>query len=151
MLYLVRHAKAGSRDRWDGEDVARPLSSRGWAQANALAKAFVDVPVTRVLTSPYVRCRQTVEPLAAPHGVEIEEVAALAEEQPFAPVLELLAELPDHSVLCSHGDIVQDVIEALVRRGTTIVGEPDWRKGARWELARDGDHIVRARAVPPPE
>ena len=32
-IYFVRHAKAGSRSNWDGEDVDRPLSNNGWHQA----------------------------------------------------------------------------------------------------------------------
>lgn len=149
-LYLVRHAKAGSRQNWSGDDTERPLSLKGWNQANALKKAFDGVPVPRVLSSPYLRCVQTVEPLAEAHGLTIERVQGLAEAEPFEPVLALLASLPDHSVLCSHGDIVPDVIDALVRRGATITGDPDWRKGARWELERDGDRIVTARPAPPP-
>ncbi len=149
-LHLVRHAKAGSRHDWPGADTERPLSPKGWDQANELKKAFDGVPVGRVLSSPYLRCVQTVEPLAEAHGSAVETVKELAEGEPFAPVLEMLATLPDDSVLCSHGDIVPDVIDALARRGTKIQGEPDWRKGARWELKRDGDRIVAARPIPPP-
>lgn len=149
-LYLVRHAKAGSRHAWTGDDTKRPLSPKGWDQANGLKKAFDGVPVSRVLSSPYVRCIQTVEPLAEAHGLEVEPVHPLAEGQPIEPVLDMLTTLPDDSVLCTHGDILPDVIDALVRRGTKIDGEPDWRKGARWELVREGDRIVSARSVPPP-
>ena len=103
-----------------------------------------------MLSSPYVRCVQTLEPLAEAHGLPVETVRELAEGEPFEPVLEMLATLPDGSVLCTHGDIVPDVIDALARRGTKVIGEPDWRKGARWELERDGDRIVAARPIPPP-
>ena len=149
-LHLVRHAKAGNRHHWEGDDAERPLSRKGRDQAEGLAKALADVRISRVLSSPYLRCVQTVEPLAAAHGLEVERTAALAEGEPFEPVLELLARLPDHAVLCAHGDLVPDVVDTLVRRGATIEGEPDWRKGARWELERDGARIVRARALPPP-
>jgi phosphohistidine phosphatase SixA len=149
-LHLVRHAKAGSRQEWTGDDTERPLSPKGWDQANGLKKAFDGVPITRVLSSPYVRCVQTVEPMAEAHGLQVQLEPRLAEGEPFEPVLDLLTTLPDHTVLCSHGDIVPDVIDALARRGTKIKGEPDWRKGARWELVREGDRIVTARPVPPP-
>lgn len=149
-LHLVRHAKAGSRQAWEGDDSERPLSPKGWEQANALKKVFDGVPVTRVLSSPYVRCIQTLEPLAEAHGLAVATAKELAEGEPFEPVLELLGTLPDDSVLCSHGDIVPEVIDALARRGMKIRGEPDWRKGARWELERDGDRIVAARPIPPP-
>ncbi len=148
-LHLVRHAKAGSRQHWEGDDRERPLTVKGWEQADGLAKTLADQPVARVLSSPYVRCRQTVEPLAASHDRPVEALDALAEGEPYEPVLELLAELPDGSVLCTHGDLVPDVVNALVRRGMAIDGEPDWRKGARWELVRHGDRITSARPHPP--
>ena len=35
-VYLVRHAKAGERGVWDGDDQLRPLSGRGHLQARGL-------------------------------------------------------------------------------------------------------------------
>ncbi len=149
-LYVVRHAKAGDRAAWTGPDEARPISKKGRRQADAIAAMLADEPVTRVLSSPYLRCIQTVEPLAAKRGLEVEVVDALAEGQPFEPVLDLLAALPDHAVLCSHGDLIPDTMHALARRGMVLDGEPDWRKGVTWVLERNGGHIVRARVIAPP-
>jgi 8-oxo-dGTP diphosphatase len=149
-LYLVRHAKAGDRAAWTGDDTMRPLSKNGRRQALELARVLGAHPVPRVLSSPYVRCVETVETLAAERGLEVERWDGLAEGAPFEPVLALLAELPDHSVLCSHGDVIPDTLDALVRRGTVVEGEPDWRKATTWVLERDGNQIRRARAVPPP-
>lgn len=148
--YLVRHAKAGSRSRWDGPDEARPLSSAGRAQAEAIADRLEKTDPMRLLSSPYVRCVQTLQPLADRVGLAVEHEPALAEGEPFGAVLALLDALPDGSVLCSHGDIVPDTIDALVRRGAVVDGQPDWRKGSLWVLERDGDGIIRARAEPPP-
>jgi 8-oxo-dGTP diphosphatase len=151
-LYFVRHAKAGDRSRWSGPDEERPLSKNGREQARGLAAALGHVPVTRILSSPYVRCVQTVEPLADEVAVPVEPEDGLAEGMPFEPVLKLLTVLPDHAVLCSHGDLIPDVVDALVRRGMRVVGAPDWRKGAYWVLERDarGD-VVTAHAVAPPQ
>ena len=57
--------------------------------------------------------------------------------------------LPDHSVLCSHGDLIPAVIELLVRQGTEQDGPSNWRKGSVWVLERDGDRMATARAMPP--
>jgi phosphohistidine phosphatase SixA len=149
-LYLVRHAKAGSRHHWEGPDEQRPLTRAGRAQAEALATLLGGAPVERVLSSPYVRCVQTVEPLAAKVGTTVEATEALAEGGSFEPVLALLAALADHSVLCTHGDLVPATVDALVRRGMTVSGEPDWRKGATWMLERDGHGFTRGRAFAPP-
>jgi 8-oxo-dGTP diphosphatase len=149
-VYLVRHAKAGDRHDYDGPDRDRPLTRAGRAQADALAARLGPEPVTRLLSSPYVRCRQTLEPLADRAHLEIEDCDALAEGARFEPVLDLLAALPDHAVLCSHGDLIPDVVAALQRRGADIEGEPDWRKAATWVLEREGHAIARARAIAPP-
>src|SRR5678816_1401571 len=115
-LFLVRHGKAGNREKWDGPDQLRPLSSSGREQAESIARRVGEFPVTRVLSSPFLRCVQTVQPLAVKVGVRVEQLEALGEGEPFEPVIDLLTELPDYSVLCSHGDILPDTIAALERR-----------------------------------
>jgi phosphohistidine phosphatase SixA len=148
-LYLVRHAKAGSRDRWDGPDQLRPLTKPGRAQSLALADWLATAGVPRILSSPYVRCAQTVEPLAEKLGLEVEITEDLTEATSFEPALQLIATVADHTVLCSHGDLIPDVIEALARRGMIVDGQPDWRKGSTWVLERTDGQVVRAHAVPP--
>ena len=148
-LYVVRHAKAGQREGWDGPDLLRPLTSPGRAQALALASWLSAEPVPRLLSSPYTRCVQTLEPLADKLGLPIESSDLLVEGVPFEPVLDLLGSLPDHSVLCSHGDVIQDVVEALLRRGCVLDGQPDWRKGATWILTREDGVVSRLWARPP--
>lgn len=150
-LYLVRHAKAGSRSDWDGDDLDRPLSKNGWWQAEALADRFAKRSIVALITSPYVRCRQTLEPIARRLDLDIATDHRLAEGEPFEPVLTLLDELPDGSVLCSHGDIVPATMAALERRGCAITGVADWRKATVWVLERDPDGLITgAKAWPPP-
>ena len=78
-IFLVRHAHAGSRSRWTGDDALRPLSTRGHEQANGLVGVIGDAPIGHILSSPYVRCMETVVPLAAARGLAVEPVDALAE------------------------------------------------------------------------
>lgn len=151
-VYLVRHAKAGSRDRWEGDDIVRPLSNKGREQARLVAEGLAGEGVTALYSSPYVRCVQTLEPLGALLDLEVVPEPRLAEETPFEHVLDLLAEVPDGAVLCSHGDVIPDTMAALERRGCTFVGEPDWRKASVWVLQRDeAGQVVEATAWPPPE
>jgi len=150
VIYLVRHAKAGERRVWEGDDEARPLSRYGWKQSEAIAKRLTAKGATSLHSSPYVRCMQTLEPLAKRLGVEVEADQRLSEGEPFEPVLELLGQVATGAVLCSHGDIVPDVIQALVRRGMEVQTKPDWRKGSVWVLTRKGDRITKAKVWPPP-
>jgi phosphohistidine phosphatase SixA len=137
-LFLVRHAKAGSRSGWVGPDEARPLSKGGREQAENMTRTLAERPVRRILSSPYTRCVETVRPLATKLGLPVEEWEPLAEGGPSGPVVELLASLPDDSV------------DALQARGMALEGEPDYRKGATWVIERDGDEFMRATATPPP-
>ncbi len=60
--------------------------------------------------------------------------------------------MPDGAVLCSHGDVIGEVIDALVRRGCELTSPPDWRKGSTWVLRRDDDGtFTSARCWPPPD
>ena len=71
-LHLVRHAAAGDRSRWDGDDLERPLDERGRLQAESLADFFADTPIRAVWSSMATRCSQTVAPLAARHERPVE-------------------------------------------------------------------------------
>lgn len=153
MLYLVRHAKAGSRADWVGADRLRPLTEGGVRQAEALADRLAPLVAddAALVSSPYVRCVQTIEPLATRLGRSVKLDERLAEEAGFAGALELLADLPDGSVLCSHGDVIPETVEALLRRGCVLSGLPESGKGAVWVLTRRGTEVVHAEAWPPPD
>ena len=84
-----------------------------------------------------------IDPTGTPETDHLSEAIAVG------PALDLLLTVPDHSVLCSHGDLIPDAMEALVRRGAVIDGPADWRKGSTWVLTREDDAIVRAHTVPP--
>ena len=150
VIYLVRHAKAGERRVWEGDDEARPLSKDGWKQSEAIAKRLAAKGATSLHSSQYVRCMQTLEPLAKRLGVDVEADQRLFEGEPFEPVLELLGEVGTGAVLCSHGDIIPDVIRVLARRGMEVQSTPDWRKGSIWVLKRKGDRITKGKVWPPP-
>ena len=152
MLYLVRHAKAGSRREWSRDDRLRPLSAAGRHQAKALAKRLVAEDVKKLISSPYLRCIQTLHPTAKTIGSKVETDERLAEGRSFIDVLDMLEMLPDATVLCSHGDVIPETMAALERRGCEFTTPIEWRKGSVWVLHRDGQgEIVKAEAWPPPD
>jgi phosphohistidine phosphatase SixA len=117
-LILVRHARAGRRDEWDGDDRLRPLDDRGRRQAEGLVASLADYEIERILSSPYIRCVQTVEPLATSAQVEIEQRGELAEGAERSETLGLLAELAGTgAVLCTHGDVIEEVLGEGMRKG----------------------------------
>jgi 8-oxo-dGTP diphosphatase len=150
-LLLVRHGNAGSRAEWDGDDSLRPLSNRGEHQATAIADALSDRSIERILTSPYRRCRQTVEPLAAMLNLKIEERDELAEGTGHRPARDLCRELIGiNAVLCSHGDVIPAVLDWMVRHGTSLKSPFDCKKGSTWEIEVKAGEFRKARYLPPP-
>jgi len=150
-LYLVRHAKAGERRLWTDDDTLRPLSKKGRKQSELLAERLAKLGPGALISSPYVRCVQTLEPLATRLGTIVEIDQRLCEDEPVEPVLELLAEAPSRSVLSSHGDIIAATLRAVEQRGAKLRTPPDWRKASVWVLDRSKKgRIVRATVWPPP-
>lgn len=149
-ILLLRHAHAGDRSRWDGDDRIRPLSDRGHQQASALVDTFAPYPVERIVSSPLRRCVQTVEPLAHARGVDVEEDDALAEGASLDRVQRLLRDVADlPTVLCSHGDVIAAVVTDLYHREVVGTERLRWSKGSTWVLEGAPD-IARAAYVPPP-
>jgi len=78
-LILVRHASAGSRDGWGGRDLLRPLDAEGAMDALLLADLLACfAPRARVISSPALRCTESVRPYAERFGGSVEAEAVLA-------------------------------------------------------------------------
>jgi 8-oxo-dGTP diphosphatase len=139
-ILLLRHATAGRRRPGDDADHLRPLDERGRRQADLLPGLYAGYDVERLLTSPYVRCRQSVEPLAAALGLPVEERSELAEGASESELRAVLRELEDAtSVLSTHGDVI-----------AALLGE-ELEKGATQVLALGpGDAVERRELLPPP-
>jgi 8-oxo-dGTP pyrophosphatase MutT (NUDIX family)/phosphohistidine phosphatase SixA len=149
--YLVRHAKAGDRRTWTGDDLSRPLSKTGRRQAEALVRVLSSRVIERFLSSPAIRCIDTLRPLADQRGLPIDPRDELLEGAPLSGLLGLLDELRSTpSVLCGHGDLIPAVVEHLEAQGAIVASERGWKKGSVWALEREAGLIVRATYVPPP-
>ena len=77
-LILIRHAESEMRGRYLGR-TDPPLSDRGRAQAAALARRLAGKPLAAIYSSPLQRAMATAKAIAALHGLEVKEVADLAE------------------------------------------------------------------------
>ena len=141
-LLLVRHAKAGSKSDWDGPDELRPLEGKGRRQAARLARVLPLFGPTELLTAERVRCRQTLEPLAARLGRDIGSLPELGEEEYAADpqaaltaVERLLAPRaePGVAVVCSQGGAIPSVLATLGVRFAGVL-HPPAAKGSTWVL-----------------
>jgi 8-oxo-(d)GTP phosphatase len=151
-LHLVRHAKAGSRPDWSQPDELRPLTPAGFQQALAIRDLLKDRPVKRILSSPVVRCVQSMEPLAEALGLEVERHPALGEDTDPDDTWALLAELAGtEAVLCSHGNVIPPVVDRALRTGARLLGHGRGdKKGSIWTLETDESGAVITAAYTPP-
>ncbi len=147
MLHLVRHADAGSRMAWVGNDFERPLDDHGRMQADAIGAALASRPVRRILSSPYVRCVDTVVPLGRALGLPVETCDELAEGSFVGDAFDLLRSLASaegDSVLCGHGDVIPGLLWVLAQYGLDIGDLGRCKKGSIWELDVSDGRIVGA-------
>jgi 8-oxo-dGTP pyrophosphatase MutT (NUDIX family)/phosphohistidine phosphatase SixA len=131
-LVIVRHAHAYSRSTWSEPDPLRPLDDHGRERADALAPILSSYGVTRVVTSPSVRCLATVLPYAVAAQLKVRLKPGLSEEG--------FAEQPDHArrhltrlldrgtatVVSSHGPVLPTLLEHLAG-----IVDPDESGGSR--------------------
>ena len=150
-LYVVRHAKAGIRAVWSGPDEERPLTRRGRKQARRLVERFQGLDIQRILSSPFLRCVQTVEPLGEARGLAVEATPELREGSSVDELLGALASLDERpTVVCGHGTEIRSMIDQLEAGGATIEGARGIAKGSVWVLDREGERIVAAHYLPAP-
>jgi 8-oxo-dGTP diphosphatase len=164
VFILVRHAHAGDKQQWKGDDSQRPLSERGRQQAEGLAHNLSGLYTPRLISSPYVRCQQTLRPLAARSFRTIETSRLLA---PDARASDLDAFLNDPNlegaVLCTHGETLSALIRRWRQKGVTfssegppegpLLGKNSTEKGAAWIVVDDetgrSAHYLRPLHVGP--
>ena len=133
-LLLVRHALAGDPAAWEGDDKVRPLDERGRRQARALVDALAEFELDRIVSNPFHRCVQTVEPLAEERGLEIDLDDLLGADRlrDVPRVLERLA--GQNAAVCTHGDL-------------PWLGDRTFEKGSTWTV---DDLLEPVRYIPPP-
>jgi 8-oxo-dGTP diphosphatase len=149
-LFLVRHAKAGKRSQWDDDDSLRPLVAEGVRQSEVIAEAIAPLHPTVLFSSPFLRCVQTLEPLGKAVGLPVVAHELLAEGVDFIGTVDWMHTLEDGAVMCSHGDVIPEVIDALERRGMEVSGFRESRKGSVWVLERHNNVFTGGHAWPPP-
>jgi 8-oxo-dGTP diphosphatase len=153
-LLLLRHARAGSKAAWTGDDRLRPLNPRGTAEADALIEVLGSFGPHQILSSPLTRCTQTVDPLANALGLDIEVTRALAPNAnaaALALVRRLGASDRPPIVLCTHREVIERLQAKLGRRSGTSFGKRSARaKASTWILDwLDGELQSSTYLAPP--
>lgn len=155
---IVRHARAGSRSKYKGEDSQRPLDKLGRAQAESLVSQLLAFGATQLHAAPRVRCRQTLEPLAQEIGVPIDTEAALTDEAyaddkktACGRVLEIASGADGATpVICTQGKVIPDLIEWWCERDGVRPDKSRNRKGSTWVLSSADGHLIAADHIGSP-
>jgi phosphohistidine phosphatase SixA len=80
------------------------------AETGGLVVRLEDYPIRRILTSPALRCHQTVQPVARDCRLPIEPEVTFGVDADLARVLALLEELGlQDAVVCTHGEVIDQV------------------------------------------
>ena len=148
-IYLVRHAHAGVKARWNDKDRKRPLDQRGRKQAIDLAVSLKAHPITRILTSDAQRCVQTAKPLVNAIRMPAVLDRRLRVGESTDAVLKLLRQLQGESVVVvSHGEVIGPVVRILADEGVDLDGPLEWKKGSVWVLEARKGRIRSGRYLP---
>ena len=146
-LVIMRHASAGDKHDWDGDDLLRPLDRKGQAEALALVPLLACFDPVRIVSSPAVRCTETVAPYAAHIGAPIEVDHALtvpdraqafsARTSPDHPVTDVARLLADGvpTLVCAHGENIPQLLGgACEYLGAKPPSDPSLPKAGFWVL-----------------
>lgn len=114
-LVVLRHGKAAPRSA-DLPDVERPLTSVGAQQAKQVLPVLAAYGVGRVVSSPALRCAQTVEPYAYSISTFIEIDERLSEQTDANQVQRSVESMLDRGrpvVLCSHRPTLPWIFQSI--------------------------------------
>ena len=152
MRWLVRPADAARSPAEPALDRHRGLTRLGRSQSVQLAGLLVGLPILRILSSPALRCRQTVLPLARELRLEVQPCALLAADADPRAVLDMLRGVDtENTVLCTHRATLLGVLAVLTPSGRRIVdGLTPMPPAAAWALTGCPDRPAGLRYLPSP-
>ena len=140
-VLLVRHGDAGEREDWHGDDDLRPLTAAGHRQAKVLLALLPLFGARRIYSASPLRCRQSVEGLAADLGVPTIIETRLSEDGYLADraaglrrLLEIAAEPGGPAVVCSQGGVIPDLVDTLAESAGLEPLDVASAKGSFWGL-----------------
>lgn len=150
VVVLVRHAHAGERKKWTGNDALRPIDPMGEQEAERFAALCAPIGPERLFAATPLRCKQTLEPLAASLGglpIVVDGAFAEPADADDAPAkakvsAERLLDLRAGGVpaICSQGKIIPHLLATLLDEADA---EPyKTAKGESWLLTWSGDRLL---------
>jgi 8-oxo-dGTP diphosphatase len=169
-LDIFIHLETLGRENWTGDFHACPLNQAGRRQAVRIAEELGAAPIQGIFSSPAVRCRESLEPLAERCGLRIVVLPVLRSaggfpapgptwERPDRPpptplggafsagvvvrsLSEIRAQVPDgRAVLCSYGDIIPTVLAFLAGAHDLEMPARVSNRGGVYTITWDGERV----------
>jgi 8-oxo-(d)GTP phosphatase len=157
MVLLVRHASAGNRSEWDRDDRLRPLDEKGRLQAEGLVRILSRFEVGEIVSADFVRCVESVQPLADSLGIAIKKDPLLSElgypnhEEDAVELLRGLGDPEVAAVASTQGEVIPDVLRRLATGGGVRLPDVvEYKKGSTWALSFDDRRLIAADYMAPP-
>ncbi len=156
-MLLLRHTSAGERLSSPHIDRFRELDEAGRADARQLIWTLADQEIERIVSSPLARCVQSVIPVAESRRIVVERRDELLPDAEVDATLELLAELPDATLVCTHQEVIMQLFAGELTlpegrgvgdRASRLALEPD-RVCPAAELGGRGLPSSRTRPLAP--
>ena len=137
-VIIVRHA-----EKVIEENPNPDLTEAGQARALALSQVLADAGVTRVLSTPYTRTRETGRPTAEAGGVPVTELSGGA----VAPFVEAVraASPEDVILIVGHSNTVDKIAQALGDAHPETLTDCDYDRLVVLTLDGDRTRVVRGR------
>ena len=155
-LVLLRHAKAVTRDEWQGEDDDRPLDSYGQNQAKRLLAMYQVFNLEQIHSSDAVRCYDTVVAIAKGLSIKLEVTGKLSEstfkkdkEKAFDYAKDLM-KLNESVLLCSHNPILPKMLNKLTKKSEVNADEGKLLPADGWVIHRIGKEIIQIDRIDAP-
>jgi 8-oxo-(d)GTP phosphatase len=149
-VLVVRHGRAGSKQRYRGDDKMRPLDKYGRAQAESLVGTLLAFGASSPYAADRERCRETIQPLAEELGTSISMEPSLTEEAYWESrrrarqrMLEIAAS-DGTPVICTQGKVIPDLIAWWCQRDGVRPDKSRNRKGSVWVLSFWEGRLVAA-------
>lgn len=155
-LILVRHASAGTRGKFDGDDFERPLDAKGWEQAELLSAQTLAFGAEELISADRTRCVQTMLPASAALATRVQLEPSLSEEayalEPKAAhkLARAIAKRPHTSAVCSQSGVIPDLLDWWAKRDGVALPAGSTRKASTWVLTLLEGVLIAADYVEPP-
>lgn len=124
-LIVLRHAKATPRTDWNGAEAKRPLLPEGKTQAKRLVSILNAYSPKRLVTSPWSRCDQTIEPFAKTYKRKIiyrsqlTELSTVLSPRKTTHAVEAVFDSTKSALICSHRPALPVITKTLATRATS--------------------------------